>query len=473
MDVPETRYAKSGDLFIAYQVLGSGPIDLIVAPPFMSHVEVNWESPARARFWRRLASFSRLVIFDRRGTGLSDRFSALASFDEMLDDILAVMEAIGSERAALLGAAEGGPICALFAATYPERTAALVLYGTFAKGTYSPDYPWAPTQDHHRLVVETYERKWGREPVGIGKISPSLYKDQAFRDMMLKAQKYAVSPGGAIAWYRATTEIDIRHVLPAIRVPTLVSHVVGDRLFDVGGARYIAEHIPGARYLELPGNDSAFASADVQDILDGIEEFLTGHRAAPEMDRVLATVLLTDIVSSTERAADLGDRRWREVLDSQEAISRRHVERFRGRLVKTTGDGVLATFDGPARAIQCARAIGDEIAGLGIQIRAGLHTGEVELRGADIGGIAVHLAARVMAMAAPGEVLSSSTVKDLVVGSGIEFADHGTHTLKGVPGEWRLFAAQRAELAAPEASMRSVQTAVPSPTKSPLTVIST
>jgi class 3 adenylate cyclase len=442
VEIPEIRYAKSGDLYIAYQVLGSGPLDLVVAPAFMSHVEQNWEWPARARMWHRVASFSRLIIFDRRGTGLSDRVSALASFDEMMDDIRAVMDAAGSERAALFGTAEGGPMCALFAATYPDRTSALVLYGTYAKGTESADYPWAPTEEHHRVVIETYDRKWGRKPVGVGKMAPSLYEDEAFRQWIVRAQRYAVSPGGAIAWYRMTTEIDIRHVLPAIRVPTLVCHVAGDRLFDVRGARYMAERIPGANYVELAGQDSLFGAVPGKSdaLVDEIEEFLTGHRGAPEIDRVLATVLFTDMVSSTERASELGDRRWRDVLDSHDSISRREVERFRGRLVNTTGDGVLATFDGPARAISCARAIGDEVVKLGVEIRAGLHTGEVELRGEDVGGIAVNLAARVMGKAGPGEVLASSTVKDLVVGSGIEFEDRGSHELKGVPGEWRLYA---------------------------------
>jgi class 3 adenylate cyclase len=441
MKIPETQYAKSGDLYIAYQVVGSGPIDVVLAPPFMSHIEQNWEWPPRAHLQRRLASFSRLITFDRRGTGLSDRISVFATFDELMDDIRAVMEAAGSERAALIGMAEGGPMCALFAATHPERTSALVLYGTYAKATRSPDYPWAPTPEHHRRVLDTYDRKWGREPVGVGKLAPSLYSDERFRRFLARAERYAVSPGAAIAWYRTTTEIDIRHVLPTIRIPTLVCHRTGDRMFDISGARYMAEQITDARFVELSGEDVSYATTPAADQLaDEIEVFLTGQRGKHEIDRVLATVLFTDIVGSTERVAQVGDRRWRETLEAHNEIVRGQLEAFRGREVKTVGDGFLATFDGPARAIRCAETIREEVRALGLEVRAGLHTGECEIADGDVRGIAVHIGARIAAMAGASEILVSNTVKDLVVGSGIEFEDRGSHALKGLPGEWRLYA---------------------------------
>ncbi len=437
---PETRYAKSGDVNIAYQVAGEGALDLVFVPGWVSHVEWCWEEPGFAHFLRRLASFSRLILFDKRGTGLSDPVAdqALPTLEERMDDLRAVLDAVGSVRAALLGISEGGPMSALFAATYPERTAALVMYGSYARWIREPDYPWALTREQHERALAVFAQEWGR-PIGLHRFFPSVADDPRFAAWWAKYLRLGASPGAALALYRMNIEIDIRHLLPVIRVPTLVLHRTGDRLIDIGASRYLAEHIPGARYTELPGQDHGPWVGDIDTLVDEIEEFLTGVRHGPEPDRVLATVMFTDIVGSTERAATLGDRAWRALLDTHNEIVRRELERHRGREVKTVGDGFLATFDGPARAIRCACGIRDGVHPLGIEIRAGLHTGECELMGDDVGGIAVHIGARVAASAAPGEVLVSSTVKDLVAGSGLRFADRGVHVLKGVPGEWRLF----------------------------------
>ena len=446
---PETRYAKSGDVNIAYQVLGDGPFDLVLVPGWASHIEHQWEEPSFARFLRRLASFSRLIMFDKRGTGLSDRvsISELPTLEQRMDDVRAVMDAVGSERAALMGVSEGGPMSVLFAATYPQRTAALVLYGTMAKGYADQDYPWALPREAVESNLAAMEKEWGIErewghPYALNLFAPSRLNDQRFQEWWAKWGRLAASPGAAIALSRMNMEIDVRHVLPTVRVPTLVVHRKGDRACWVGGARYMAERIPDAKYVELPGDDHFPVVGDADAVLDEAQEFLTGVRPAPEPDRVLATVLFTDIVGSTERAAQLGDHRWRDLLDNYYALARRDLGRFRGREVKTTGDGFLATFDGPARGIRCACAISDEAGRLGLPIRAGLHTGECEIMGEDIGGIAVHIGARVATMAAPGEVLVSSTVKDLVAGSGLRFEDRGSRTLKGVPEEWHLFAVE-------------------------------
>ncbi len=436
---PETRYAKSGELFIAYQVVGDGPLDLVFAPAYSTHLELNWEWPAYARFLHRLTSFSRLLLFDRRGTGLSDPAPVPSTLEETMDDLRAVMDDVGSQRAALFGWGEGGPMSALFAATYPERTSGLVLYASFAKGSWSPDFPWGLTQEAQDQFIDILDTRWGRDVVAAGAVAPSVSRDEAFRRWLLRFQR-SMSPGAAKGWFRMTSEIDIRHVLPAIRVPTLVVHRTGDRMRPVGGSRVIAELLRGAKYVELPGTDNAPFVGDQDTLVDEVQEFLTGIRPASEPDRVLATVLFTDIVGSTALAAQQGDRRWRDLLDGHHQAIRKELARFRGREVKTIGDGFLATFDGPARGIQCAQAIVSAGGLLGIEIRAGLHTGECELMGDDVGGIAVHIGARVAAMAGSGEVLVSSTVKDLVAGSGIEFEDRGSHELKGVPGEWRLFA---------------------------------
>jgi class 3 adenylate cyclase len=353
-----------------------------------------------------------------------------------MDDVRAVMDAAGSERAALFGVSEGGPMCALFAATYPERTSALVLYGSYAKRLRDPDYPWAPTLGERQRWYELIERGWGGL-VDIDTMAPNA--DRPFREWWARYLRMSASPGAALALGRMNAEIDIRGVLPSIRVPTLILHRTGDRDMDVGGARYMTGMIAGSRYVELPGDDHLPFVGDQDAILDEIEEFLTGARHHADLDRILATVLFTDVVGSTERAAALGDKRWRDLLESYNQVIREELERFRGREVDTAGDGFFATFDGPARAIRCACAMRSKLARLGIEIRAGLHTGECELVGDKVRGISVHIGSRVASLATPGEVLVSSTVKDLVAGSGLEFKDRGVHTLRGVPGEWRLF----------------------------------
>lgn len=437
----QTRYARSGDVHIAYQVVGEGPFDLVYVPGWVSHVELAWEEPTLARFLGRLASFSRLILFDKRGTGLSDRVSddKLPTLEERMDDLRAVMDAVGSERAAIFGVSEGGTLAALFAATYPERTTALVMFGTFARRIWSPDYPWAPTPEQRQQEYECVESGWGKL-VDLERYVPSKIGDEAFATRLATYLRRAASPGAAVALLRMNTQIDIRAVLPTIHVPTLVLHRTGDRDANVDEGRWLAAQVPGARFVELAGDDHFPWVGDQEAILDEVQEFLTGVRPAPEADRLLVTVLFTDIVGSTEWAARLGDRAWKEMLDQHHGLVRQELHRFRGREVDTAGDGFLATFDGPARAIRCACRIRDGVRRLGIEIRAGLHTGEIEVTGEEIMGIAVHIGARVAAAAQPGEVLVSSTVKDLVAGSGILFADRGAHVLKGVPGEWHLFA---------------------------------
>ncbi|HET6946183.1 MAG TPA: adenylate/guanylate cyclase domain-containing protein [bacterium] len=440
---PITRYAKSGEVSIAYQVVGSGPRDLVFVMGWVSHLELFWEEPAVARFMERLASFSRLILFDKRGTGLSDRVppDQLPTLEQRMDDVRAVMDAVGSERAALLGVSEGGPMSALFAATYPQRTTALVIYGSYAKRIWDPAYPWAPTPAERQQFYALIERDWGGE-VDFATLAPSMAHDARVREWMARYMRLSTSPGAALALAKMNTQVDIRHILSSIRVPTLILHRTGDRDTDVGAARWMAGQIPAAKYVELSGDDHIPWFGDQQALLDEVEDFLTGVRRGPEPDRTLATVLFTDIVGSTARAAELGDRRWRELLDAHHAVIRRELERSRGREVGVAGDGFLAVFDGPARAIRCAAAASNGVRGLGLEIRAGLHTGEVEVIGQSVGGIAVHIGARIAALASPGEVLVSSTVKDLVAGSGITFDDRGTHALKGVPGEWRLYAAR-------------------------------
>jgi pimeloyl-ACP methyl ester carboxylesterase len=445
---PETRYAKSGDAYIAYQVVGDGPRDLVFIPPFVSHIELYWEEPSLVRFLDRLASFSRLILFDKRGTGLSDRVpeNALPDLETRMDDVRAILDAVGSQRAALFGPSEGGPMSALFAATYPERTSALVLYGTFASAIRDADYPWAMDADKRRAIIDDIPLTWGRGHYA-DLLAPSLHGDARFRAWWARLERQGASPGAAMALRRMNGQIDLRPVLPAIRVPTLVLHRTGDLDSAVEEGRFMAERIPGARFVQLHGNDHLPWVGDQDAILDEIEEFLTGVRQGPEVDRVLATVMFTDIVGSTERAAAAGDQEWRTVLESYYNVIRRDLVRFRGREVDTAGDGFLATFDGPARGIRCACTTRDTLQSFGIAIRAGLHTGECDVFQDRLAGIALHIGARVAGQATPGEVLVSGTVKDLVAGSGIHFVDRGTHALKGVPGTWQLFAAAAQEAA--------------------------
>ena len=439
---PNTKYTKSGDIHIAYQVSGSGSEDLVLVPGFVSHLECEWDHPYPAHFLERLGSFSRLIRFDKRGTGLSDRIGGIPTLEQRMDDVRAVMDAVGSQRAALLGISEGGPMSVLFAATYPDRTSKLVLYGTYAYRAWSPDNPSGRTEQELRATVEWIEKAWGE--VGPGDIwAPSGVSDNAFLLWRARFQRLAGSPGAAVALMELNQQIDVRPILPAVRVPTLVLHRTDDRVSAIGQGRYLAEHIPGARFVELSGDHSPWVG-DTDAIVDAVEEFLTGTISRPAVDRVLATVLFIDIVGSTERAAGLGDRKWRDLLGAYYALVRRELARFRGREVDTAGDGFFATFDGPARGIRCAGAIAAAVGSLGIEVRAGLHTGECEIVGEKIAGIAVHIGARIAALARPAEVLVSNTVRDLVAGSGLEFEERGHHTLKGVPGEWRLYAVAQA-----------------------------
>jgi class 3 adenylate cyclase len=435
---PETRYARSGPYNIAYQVTGDGPFDLLWVPGFVSNIELAWEEPLLAHFLTRLARFSRLILFDKRGTGLSDRvpLDALPTLEERMEDLVVVLDAVGSERAALVSHSEGGNLAILFAATKPARTIALVTAGIFAKRIWSPDYPWAPTPEQRARDIDATERHWGAA-WSLATMAPSADKESARR--LSTYFRQSASPGAAAALMRMNTQIDIRGVLPTITVPTLVMHRTGDRDASVDEGRWIADQIPGARFVELPGEDHLPWVGEQDGVLDAIEEFLTGSVPAKTIDRVLATVLFVDIVGSTQRAADLGDARWTELLQAFFVVVRRELVRHRGHEVDTAGDGLLATFDGPARAVRCAFAIQVGVRPLGLEVRAGVHTGEVELGAGGVKGIAVHIGARVAALADAGSVWTSSTVRDLVSGSGLAFDDRGVHALKGVPDPWRLF----------------------------------
>ena len=434
---PVTQYAKSGDIHIAYQVFGEGPINLVMVPGFVSNLENYWDEPDYARFLSHLGSYARVVIFDKRGTGMSDRATELPGLDQRMDDLRAVMDAVGMEDAALLGISEGAPLSIMFAASYPGRCRALVLYGSFSRFSY-----WFPTEDALEAFFRYVSHSWGTGS-SLQKFAPSRANDAAFRNWWARTERLGASPAAVVALMRMNSQIEISGILPAVRVPTLVIHRTGDKVVSVEGGREVAERIPGARLLEFPGEDHFFyVGENAAQISNSIEEFLTGSKAPVLVDRVLATVLFTDIVGSTEKAAAIGDQRWRDLLDRHNATVRRTLTRFRGREVKTTGDGFLATFDGPARAVRCAQALTEEVKPLGIEIRAGVHTGECEMIGEDVGGIAVHIGARVASLAGPSEVLVSTTVKDLVAGSGLRFSDLGVKPLKGVPGEWRIFKAE-------------------------------
>lgn len=436
----ETLYAKSGDLSIAYQVVGDGPLDLVFVPGLVSHVEAFHELPGYSRFIERLASFARVITFDKRGTGLSDRIADAPSYEQRMDDIMAVMDAAGSERAALFGISEGGPLGAMFAASHPERTLALVTFGAFARVAAAPDYPIGLERDVLEQRAAALVESWGTG-TSLGFFSATRAHDKEAQALWAKVERLSASPGGLRSLLQVLSKVDVRSVLPTVNVPTLVLHAEGDNL-PLEVSRYLAQCIPGARWVELKGVDHYPWFGSVDTLVAEIAEFLTGVRPEPEVNRILVTLLFTDIVDSTARAAELGDRGWRELLEKHHALVRRELERFRGSEVDTAGDGFLATFDGPARAVRCAAAIRDAIAGIGLPIRAGLHTGECEFIDNRVAGIAVHLGARVLAFAGPGEVLVSSTVKDLVAGSGLCFIDRGVRALKGVPGEWHLFAAE-------------------------------
>ena len=444
----ETRYARSGDVSIAYQVTGDGAFDVVYVPPFVSHVELAWDVPGVAAFNRRLSSFCRLIRFDKRGTGMSDRVSGVPTLETRMDDVRAVMDAVGSERAALIGVSEGGPMSILFAATYPERAWALALCGTFPRERWAPDYPFGIQDEEARRDDEELERTWGTREATLATaqaLAPSAPPEE--QQALATAIRQSASPGAVVALSRMNRESDVRDVLPAIRVPTLVLNREEEHPFTLQGSAYLAEHIPGARHVELPGADHLMSAGDWEPYARALEEFLQEAwaeeaTAEPETDRVLATILFTDIVGSTAKAVELGDARWRQLLEDHHSTVRRLLLRYRGTELDTAGDGFFAAFDGPARGIRCARAITESVRDFGIEVRAGLHTGECERMNAKVGGIAVHIGARVAAEAGPGEVVVSSTVKDLVAGSGIAFRDRGAAELKGVPGEWRLFAVE-------------------------------
>ena len=445
----ETRYARSGDVNIAYQVTGDGPFDVVHVPAFLSNVELAWQVPGMAYFERRMASFCRSIRLDKRGTGMSDRVTGAPTLETRMDDVRAVMDAVGSERAAVIGASEGGPMSILFAATYPDRVWALVVVGSYARVLWAPDYPWGHPEEEYRRFLEGVERESGT-PESAARVAEGLAPsaDDETKRALATLIRQSASPGAKAALARMNMEIDVRGALPSVRVPTLVLNRVGDDLSIIGGSRYLAEHIAGARHVELPGSDHAIFAGDPEPPLREIESFLAeawAERAweEAEHERVLATVLFTDIVGSTAKAAELGDAGWRELIQAHHGLIRRQLVRFRGSELDTAGDGFFASFDGPARAIRCAWEISKSVRDLGIEVRAGLHTGECERIDRKVGGIAVNIGARVAAEAAAGEVLVSSTVKDLVAGSGIEFRDRGAAELKGVPGEWRLFAVER------------------------------
>jgi class 3 adenylate cyclase len=435
--VPKTRYAKSGDIKIAYQVVGDGPFDLVFVPGFISNLDLAWDEPHRARVWTRLAAFSRLIMFDKRGTGLSDRTVGVPTLEERMDDVRAVMDSVGSQQAALFGISEGGAMSVLFAATYPERTRALALYGA-----YGHFRSWVLPPDRIEGALDRMEKAWGTGE-SLALFAPSVAADENFRQSWARFERLGASPSAVVALMRMNSEIDVRPILASIRVPTLILHRQGDVRVNIEAGRFIAKQIPNAKYVELQGNDHLLWAGDTDRVLDEVEEFLTGSRSAVEADRVLATVLFTDIVNSTKRAETIGDRAWHDLLGRHNAIVRRELLRHRGREVRTLGDGFLATFDGPARSIRCALAINESVEPLGLQVRAGLHTGEIEVADDDVSGIAVHIASRVATVAKPGQVLVSNTVHDLVAGSNIRFHDEGHHSLKGITDSVRLFAVER------------------------------
>jgi pimeloyl-ACP methyl ester carboxylesterase len=446
VDVPETRYARSGDVWIAYQAFGEGPADLVFAPGYVSNIELGWSLPGRAAFLEELASFARVIQFDKRGTGMSDPAREHASLETRMDDVRAVMDAARSERATLFGIDTGGMMSIVFAATYPERTAGLLLSGTAARTLWAPDHPWGPSEAEYLRSVEEEERRWGSDEHGLEvmrRYSPAL--DDPAAQAWGAYLRQAASPGAYAAYRRMNMENDVRGVLPAIHVPTVVAHRAGDDVVPIDAGRYLADRIAGARFVELPGDDHSPFTGSTEELLAEVRRLVAevtrdGAWQDAEPDRVLATVLFTDIVASTAKAAELGDAAWRELIREHNAVIRRLLARYRGEEVDTAGDGFFASFDGPARAIRCAQAIRESVEPLGVELRTGLHTGECELLDGKVGGIAVHIGARVAEAAGPGEVLVSSTVKDLVAGSGLEFEDRGSAELKGVPGEWRLYA---------------------------------
>ena len=434
MEPIRTRYAKNGDISVAYQVFGEGDVDLVMVPGFISHIENYWAEPRWAQWLRKLGGFSRVILFDKQGTGLSDRSSKAPGMDERMDDVRAVMDAVGIEKAAIFGISEGGSLATLFAASHPDRSQALILYGAFAQFT-----SWFPTQEALEGLFQYIDSAWGSGE-SLPMFAPTMKDDLALKEWWGKFERLGGSPGAAKKIMHLNSQIDITDILPTVNVPTLVIHRKDDVTVNVEGGRLLAERIPNAKYVELSGVDHLpMVGENPNQILDEMAQFLTGEWQPIETERILATVLFTDIVDSTKLAAEMGDQRWRDLLERHHSLVRGELNRFRGQEVDTAGDGFFATFDGPARGIHCACAIRNSVSSLGITIRVGLHTGECEVMGDKVSGIAVHIGARVMNKADPGEVLVSSTVKDLVAGSGLHFNDRGKYALKGIPGEWRLF----------------------------------
>ena len=432
---PQTRYTRSGDMNIAYQVVGDGPVDLVYIPGWVTHIEYCWEEPSLTRYYNRLASFSRLILFDKRGTGLSDRPPGLQTMEERMDDVRAVMDAVGSERAVVFGASEGGILSMLFAATYPERSVALVLLGTFARGLYAPDYPWARTSEEWRQSWELMQQRWGHA-LFLTTLAPGVVNDKAFREWWAAYLRHGASPGAAVAFTKMSSQMDVRRVLPSISIPTLVIHRVGDLCEKVEGGRYLASNIPGAKLVEVPGNDHLAWIGPQDEVLDPVEAFLTDLQSVPIPDRVVATVMFASVTSRSD------EQKRRDFFSQYHARVGHHLARFRGRAIENTGDSLLATFDGPARAIGAASAIIVSARRLGFVVKVGLHTGECDFVADRVSGTAVEIGREVGTRAATGEILVSSTVKDLVAGSGIRFEDRGVHILKEAPGEWRFFAVE-------------------------------
>jgi class 3 adenylate cyclase/pimeloyl-ACP methyl ester carboxylesterase len=438
---PPTRYSRSSEGYVAYQTLGEGPRDILFVANWGSNLDAMWEEPSLAYYFHRLARIGRVICFDKRGSGVSDpvALASLPTLEEWMDDARVVLDAVGSEQAAIIGDTEGGPMATLFAATSPSRVSALVLVNSFARWRRAPDYPIGMPDITVERLISLYERHWGQNADMLGLTAPTIAGDPRMREWFVRYQRLSMPPGAATRMYRWVTQLDVRSILPAISVPTLVLHRAENRHYRVAHGQYLAEHIPGSRFTELPGADCyPFHTTECDTVLDEIHEFLTGVREAPPSDRELSTVLFTDIVGSTDLAAKIGDARWLETREAHNDLVRKSLLAFHGREIATTGDGFLATFDGPARGVHCAVRIRDAVRALGLDIRAGLHTGEIERRDNDVGGLGVHVAARVMGEAKPGEVLVSGTVADLVIGSGIGFLEKPSVQLKGVPGTWRM-----------------------------------
>ncbi len=436
--IPETRYARSGKISIAYQVVGSGPIDLVIVPGWLSNIELFWEEPNIVRFFEKLTTFSRLILFDKRGTGLSDRGTDAATLEERMDDVRAVLDAVGSTRAALLGYSEGGTMSTLFAATYPDRIAALITIGSYARRLRSDDYPYFTTREEALKAVAAAEADWGG-PVWIDVRLPSVANDPIIRQWWARYLRMSASASAAAALQRMNLEIDVRHILPSIRVPTLILHSKADRAIPVGAGRHMAEHIPNAKFVEIDATDHLPFYDKADEFLHHIATFLTGGSTPQIFESRVSTLMFTDIVGSTRMAVEKGNARFADLLEAHHAAVRSEFSRYRGEEIRTAGDGFVASFDGPARAIRCALAIEKSLAARGIVCRIGLHTGECEVRQGQLHGIALNIAARIAAFASPGSVFVSQTVKDLVAGSNLEFADAGLHALKGLPEEWRLY----------------------------------